>query len=155
MTIKIVEQDFDPWQEIQSYQNAANMMAGQYGATSVFVGTMRDFNECDDVKGMTLEHYPGMTEKQLGQILAEAQQRWPIIETLVMHRVGVLYPNEPIVLVAVWTSHRGDAFDACRYIMEALKSRAPFWKKEMLTSDQERWVLKNTDGYKRANLPAE
>ncbi len=148
--IKIVEGVFDPWHEIQSYQNAAIAMVGQFGATSIFIGTMRDFNEGDGVKGMTLEHYPGMTERQLGKIIAEAGQQWPIIDTLVVHRVGDIFPNEPIVLVAIWTSHRGDAYDANRYIMEALKSRAPFWKKELLTSAQERWVLKNTDGYKVA-----
>jgi molybdopterin synthase catalytic subunit len=149
MTIKIVEHAFDPWQEIQDYQNSMSSMAGQYGATSVFIGTMRDFNEGDAVKSMTLEYYPGMTEKQLGHILVEAHQLWSIIEMLVIHRVGTLFINEPIVLVAVWTAHRGDAFDACRYIMEALKARAPFWKKEVLLSDQERWLLKNTNGYIR------
>jgi molybdopterin synthase catalytic subunit len=109
---------------------------------------MRDFNEGDHVKGMNLEHYPGMTESQLEKIVAEAQTRWPIIDSLLIHRVGDIFPNEPIVLVAIWSSHRGDAYDANRYIMEALKSRAPFWKKEVLTSELERWVLKNTDGYK-------
>jgi molybdopterin synthase catalytic subunit len=146
--IKIYQEAFDPWQEIQTHQKAATDIAGEFGATSVFIGTLRDFNETETVKGMTLEHYPGMTEKQLGNIIAEARQKWPVLETLVIHRVGDILPNDPIVVVAVWTSHRGDAFDACRYIMEALKSRAPFWKKELLLSDQQRWVLKNTDGYK-------
>jgi len=150
VTIKIYAELFDPWHEIQAYQNSVKHMAGQFGATNIFIGTMRDFNEGDNVKGMSLEHYPGMTEKQLKKIIAEAGQQWPVIDTLVIHRVGDILPNEPIVLVAVWTSHRGDAFDACRYIMEALKSRAPFWKKELLQSEQERWVLKNTDGYKIA-----
>ena len=122
-------------------------MAGKFGATSVFIGTMRDFNQGDDVKGLTLEHYPGMTEKQLEKIVAEALQQWPVIDVLVVHRVGTIRPNEPIVLVSVWTSHRGDAFDASRYILEALKSRAPFWKKERLKSQAERWLVKNTDGY--------
>lgn len=149
MTVKICAEGFDPWHEVQAYQNAAQHMAGKFGATSIFIGTMRDFNEGDDVKAMNLEHYPGMTEKQLEKILAEAQQQWPIIDALVVHRVGDILPNEPIVLVAVWTSHRGDAFDASRYIMEALKSKAPFWKKEVLKSEDQRWVEKNTDGYKR------
>ena len=122
-------------------------MAGKFGATSVFIGTMRDFNQGDDVKGLTLEHYPGMTEKQLEKIVAEALQQWPVIDVLVVHRVGTIRPNEPIVLVSVWTSHRGDAFDASRYILEALKSRAPFWKKERLKSQAERWLVKNTSGY--------
>lgn len=147
MTIKICAEAFDPWQEIQSYQKSASAMVGKFGATSVFIGTMRDFNEGDAVKGMTLEHYPGMTEKQLEKIVAEALSRWSVIEALVVHRVGDILPNEPIVVVAVWTSHRGDAFDAGRYIMEALKSKAPFWKKELLKSEAERWVVKNTGGY--------
>lgn len=147
MTIKICAEAFDPWQEIQSYQKSASAMVGKFGATSVFIGTMRDFNEGDAVKGMTLEHYSGMTEKQLEKIVAEALSRWSVIEALVVHRVGDILPNEPIVVVAVWTSHRGDAFDASRYIMEALKSKAPFWKKELLKSEAERWVVKNTGGY--------
>ena len=147
MEIKIVAEPFDPWQEIQQFQNSAQAMQGKYGATSIFVGTMRDFNEGDDVKGMTLEHYPGMTEKQLGNVIVEAMQKWQVIDVLVVHRVGDLFPDDPIVLVAVWSSHRGDAFDTSRYIMEALKSKAPFWKKEILLSDTERWVDKNSDGY--------
>jgi len=149
MAIKVCPAAFDPWHELQTYQNSAKDMAGKFGATSIFIGTMRDFNEGDDVKGMTLEHYPGMTEKQLEKIVAEARQLWPLLDVLVVHRVGNILPNEPIVLVAVWTSHRGDAFDASRYIMEALKSKAPFWKKELLKSQDERWVVKNTDGYKQ------
>ncbi|MFA6163208.1 MAG: molybdenum cofactor biosynthesis protein MoaE [Methylobacter sp.] len=149
MTIKVSPAAFDPWHEFQVYQNSAKDVAGKFGATSIFIGTMRDFNEGDDVKGMTLEHYPGMTEKQLEKIVAEAWQLWPILDVLVVHRVGNILPNEPIVLVAVWTSHRGDAFDASRYIMEELKSKAPFWKKELLKSQDERWVVKNTDGYKQ------
>lgn len=147
MRITICPDLFDPWQELQTYQKSALDMAGKFGATSIFIGTLRDFNEGDDVKGMTLEHYPGMTEKQLEKIVAEALQQWPVIDALVMHRVGDILPNEPIVLVAVWTAHRGAAFEASRYIMEALKSRAPFWKKERLTSQAERWLVKNTDGY--------
>ena len=152
MTIKIIAELFDPWQEIQSYQNSASAMMGKFGATSIFIGTMRDFNDNADVKGMTLEHYPGMTEKQLEKIVAEAQQHWQVIDTLVVHRVGDILPNEPIVLVAVWTAHRGDAFDASRYIMEALKTKAPFWKKERLITEEERWVAENTDGYERKAL---
>lgn len=147
MGVKICADIFDPWQEVQEYQNSANEMAGKFGATSIFIGTMRDFNEGNTVKGMTLEHYPGMTEKHLEKIIAQAQQQWQILDALVVHRTGNILPNEPIVLVAVWTSHRGDAYDANRYIMEALKSTAPFWKKEFLNSDDERWLVKNSDGY--------
>lgn len=149
MTVKVCKGLFDPWNEARLYQESSVRMAGKFGATSVFVGTMRDFNEGDDVLGMFLEHYPGMTEKELEKIIDEASRRWQIIDALVVHRVGEIRPNEPIVLVSVWTAHRGDAFDASRYIMEALKSKAPFWKKELLKSEQERWVAGNTDGYKK------
>ncbi len=147
MTVKIVEAAFDPWQALPAYQQSVSTLAGKFGATSVFVGTLRDFNEGDEINGMHLEHYPGMTEKQLEKIIANAQQQWRLLDVLVVHRVGAILPNEPIVLVAVWSSHRGDAFDASRFIMEALKSQAPFWKKEYLVKGGERWVLKNTDGY--------
>lgn len=148
MAIKITTEDFNPWQEVQDYQAAANM-AGKFGATCVFIGTMRDFNEGDEVQGMTLEHYPGMTEKQLASILDEACTEWAVLDILVIHKVGDIFPNQPIVLVAVWTTHRGDAFDACRYIMEALKSKAPFWKKELLSTEKSRWVDNNSDGYQK------
>ncbi len=147
MKIKITKESFDPWHEIKQYQSSPGLKQGAYGATSVFVGTMRDFNEGDEVKAMKLEHYPGMTEEQLDIIVNEAMMKWHIIDALVMHRVGNVFPNDPIVLVAVWSSHRGDAFDGSRYIMEALKSKAPFWKKEILITDTERWVESNSDGY--------
>jgi molybdopterin synthase catalytic subunit len=149
MAIKICSAPFDPWQEMTLFQDECSHLAGKYGATNVFVGTMRDFNEGDDVSSMVLEHYPGMTENQLGLITEQAAQQWPLLDTLLVHRVGVIVPNDPIVLVAVWTSHRGDAFDAGRFIMEALKTQAPFWKKEVLKTGQQRWVEKNTDGYLR------
>ena len=148
MTIKISAEVFDPYQEIQAYQNARLAHTGAVGATSIFIGTMRDFNEGVAVKGMTLEYYPGMTENQLEKIISEAQQQWRFIDSLVIHRVGDILPNESIVLVAVWSTHRGDAFDASRYMMEALKSKAPFWKKELLVTENERWVEHNTNGYK-------
>lgn len=154
MGVIVTDQGFDPWQELQAYQHAAAPLCGQVGATSIFIGTMRDFNDGNGVQAMTLEHYPGMTEKQLVAIVAEAGRQWQVLDALVIHRVGELLPNDPIVLVAVWTTHRGDAFDACRYIMEALKSRAPFWKKERLLSADSRWVQSNTDGYHAADKPA-
>ncbi|MCW8917826.1 MAG: molybdenum cofactor biosynthesis protein MoaE [Gammaproteobacteria bacterium] len=120
---------------------------GKVGAAATFVGTMRDFNEGDEVRGMTLEHYPGMTERELQRILDEAGGRWTLLDVLLHHRVGELSPQEPIVLVAVWSAHRKEAFEACRHIMEALKSRAPFWKKEQLDGGHHRWVEKNSDGY--------
>ena len=147
MTIKITAEAFNPYQEIQAYQQEKTDKCGAIGATSIFIGTMRDFNDGDTVKGMTLEYYPGMTEKQLELCIIEAQQQWPIIDSLVIHRVGDILPADTIVLVAVWSSHRGDAFDASRYIMEALKSKVPFWKKELLATENERWVTHNTNGY--------
>jgi len=107
---------------------------------------MRDFNENETVRHMFLDHYPGMTERQLEKIVEEARTRWRFLDALVIHRVGEILPDQPIVLVAVWSSHRGAAFDACRYIMEELKSRVPFWKKETL-EEGERWVEKNSSGY--------
>lgn len=137
----------EPWQALQQFQSEiADNMQGQYGATAVFVGTMRDFNEGDNVANMFLEHYPGMTERHLENICLKSTEKYALLETLIIHRVGDIKPNEPIVLVAVWTEHRKQAFAACREIMEDLKSKAPFWKKEQLKEGQERWVEKNTKG---------
>jgi molybdopterin synthase catalytic subunit len=146
--VKICSAAFNPWQEIQAYQ-ATLATSAKFGATSIFIGTMRDYNEGDAVQSMTLDYYPGMTEKQLEKILTDAEQRWRIINAYIVHRVGEIRPDDAIVLVAVWSSHRGDAFDASRFIMEALKSTAPFWKKELLEAGQTRWVEKNTDGYQK------
>jgi len=145
--IKIVPSEFEPFAEVQAYQKKQQALLGKYGATNIFVGTMRDFNEGDLVKGMTLEHYPGMTEKQLAVVVQEAEQQWALLDSLVIHRVGDVFPDDVLVLVAVWSVHRGDAFDASRFIMEALKSKVPFWKKEILADDESRWVAKNTEGY--------
>ncbi len=145
--IQIVHDPFNPWQMLEEFQTRQMAMRGKFGATSLFVGTMRDFNEGDSVMAMTLEHYPGMTEKQLQMIVDQASEQWAVLNTLIVHRVGEIQPDQPIVLVAVWSEHRGDAFDASRFIMEALKNQAPFWKKERLRSGNERWVEKNTDGY--------
>ncbi len=145
MNVRITAQPFDPWAEVQARQAARPQQAGKFGATAVFVGTMRDFNEGDEVRGMFLEHYPGMTERYLETISAEAGTRWDLVDTLIVHRVGELHPAEPIVLVAVWSAHRKDAFEASRWLMEELKSRAPFWKKEQLP-ESSRWVEHNTTG---------
>lgn len=147
MTIKLYSQAFNPWREIEAYQTLPPELSGKHGATSVFVGTMRDFNQGDSIQTMYLEHYPGMTEKQLQRIVEQAERQWSLLDTLVLHRVGLVVPDDTLVLVATWASHRGDAFDACRFIMEGLKSRAPFWKKETLASGLTRWVEKNSDGY--------
>lgn len=146
MAVRLFETPFNPWEVLQSYQQS-KFKSGEFGATATFVGTMRDFNEGDEVRAMALEHYPGMTETQLQRIIDDAQQQWPLQEVLIGHRVGNIVPGEPIVLVAVWSAHRAAAFDACRSLMEALKSSAPFWKKETLQDNSHRWVSKNTDGY--------
>jgi len=145
MKIELRDQVFDPYAELTAYQTAMERH-GQYGATACFVGSMRDFNDGERIEGMNLEYYPGMAEKHLREICDKASQRWALLDALVIHRVGRIRIGESIVLVAVWSAHRGDAFDACRFIMEDLKHSAPFWKKEQL-HDHERWVEKNTDGY--------
>ena len=145
MQIRIVKAGFDPGRELADHQ-ATTLRRGEYGANAVFIGSMRDFNEGSQVHSMTLEYYPGMTEKHIEQICHTAAQRWSLQDVLVIHRVGDICPGDPIVLVSVWSAHRGDAFDACRFIMEDLKHTAPFWKKESLDSG-ERWVDQNTDGY--------
>lgn len=147
MHIEIISQAFDPYARLQDYQTSLTTTARQFGATNVFIGTMRDFNQGDAVQQMELEHYPGMTEKELERIAGEAEKKWHVLDGLIIHRIGVITPADSIVLVAIWSEHRLDAFEACRYIMEALKSRAPFWKKETLASS-ERWLDKNTTGYK-------
>ncbi|OXY82805.1 molybdopterin synthase catalytic subunit MoaE [Oceanimonas doudoroffii] len=111
----------------------------QTGAVVTFVGKVRDMNQGDAVSGMTLEHYPGMTEHALEQIVAEANDRWPLLECRVIHRVGALALGDQIVFVGVASQHREAAFAACHFIMDYLKTKAPFWKKER-TAEGERWV---------------
>ena len=143
--VEVREAAFDPWQMLSQWQatQAANTRSG---STAVFVGTMRDFNVGDDVTGMFLEHYPGMTQRQLTELTQQAMEKWSLDAALVVHRVGELTPAEPIVLVAVWSAHRAAAFAACREIMETLKHAAPFWKRETLADGSVRWVEKNTQG---------
>ena len=135
MSVRVQEADFDVGAEL------AALRAGdaRVGALASFVGLVRDSNDGSSVSGMTLEHYPGMTEKALAAIVAEARGRWAIYDALVIHRVGPLQPCDQIVLVAVTSGHRGEAFAACEFIMDYLKTRAPFWKKEA-TPDGGRWV---------------
>ena len=135
MAVRIQHGDFDAGAEI------ARLRAGdaRVGAVASFIGVVRDVNEGAAVAGMTLEHYPGMTEKAIARIIDEARGRWQLYEALVIHRIGTLAPLDQIVLVAVTSAHRGDAFAACEFIMDYLKTRAPFWKKEK-TPDGARWV---------------
>lgn len=135
MAIKIQTMDFDVGQEIA--QLRANRP--EIGAVVSFIGLVRDINDGSKVATMELEHYPGMTEKALLEIEQQAKQRWPLLESLIIHRVGPLLPLDQIVLVAVAASHRGEAFAACEFMMDYLKTRAPFWKKEQ-TPQGERWV---------------
>ena len=135
MVVRIQTEDFDLGRELE------RMRAGnaKIGAVASFVGLVRDVNEATEVRTMTLEHYPGMTEKALAQIIDEARARWDIYDVLIIHRVGELKPGDQIVLAAVAGAHRGEAFAACEFIMDYLKTRAPFWKKEQ-TPAGERWV---------------
>jgi len=115
----------------------------QVGALVTFVGLMRDMNQGDRVDRMLLEHYPGMTEKALTAIAEEAGRRWDLQGIRVLHRVGELRPQDPIVLVAVTSTHRGEAFRACEFLIDYLKTRAPFWKKEV-TDQGGHWLDSRT-----------
>lgn len=143
MKVVVQKGTFDPWSEVSKYQND-NIGVGKHGASVTFVGSMRDFN--DGVEGLSqmyLDHYPGMTEKHIEKVIQDALDKWDVIDAMVVHRVGLISPNDAIVLVAVWSEHRSMGFDACRFIINDLKHRAPFWKKEANT-DGERWVEGNS-----------
>ena len=135
MGVRVQTGDFDPGVEMA----AMRLGNPKIGAIASFVGIVRDLNEGSDVAELTLEHYPGMTEKALEKIVADARARWDIYDALVVHRVGTLRPSDQIVLVVVASAHRGEAFQACEFLMDYLKTRAPFWKKEK-TPDGTRWV---------------
>ncbi|MGP1678276.1 MAG: molybdopterin synthase catalytic subunit MoaE [Burkholderiales bacterium] len=145
MSVRVQQADFDIGAEIAAFRHADPGI----GAIASFIGLVRDVNDGDAVLGMTLEHYPGMTEKALAGIVEEAKQRWDIIDALVIHRVGELKPLDQIVLVVVTGAHRGAAFAACEFIMDYLKTRAPFWKKER-TAQGTRWVEARTSDDKAA-----
>ena len=140
MPVRVQNEDFDAGAEI------ARLRGGdpKVGAVAAFIGVARDVNDGAAVATLSLEHYPGMTERALEGIVAEARTRWRLIDALVIHRVGALRPTDQIVLVAVTGEHRGDAFAACEFIMDYLKTRAPFWKKEA-TTEGERWVEARSD----------
>ena len=141
MTVRIQTADFDLSTEIAALRSGDL----EVGAIVSFVGTVRDMNEGSQVNSMELEHYAGMTEKALADIIVEAKSRWSIHEALVIHRIGKMLPGEQIVLVAVTGQHRGEAFSACEFIMDYLKTAAPFWKKEA-TPTGEHWVdARSTD----------
>jgi len=134
--IKIQKEDFDLSTEVAKLRTGHK----DIGAVVSFVGTVRDINEGDEVSVLELEHYPGMTEKALEKIRLEAHQRWKLESSLIIHRIGKMYPTDQIVLVAVSSRHRENAFYASHFIMDYLKTNAPFWKKETLPDGEERWV---------------
>ena len=135
MSVRVQQDDFDAGAEIAALR-AGNL---NVGAVAAFIGTVRDLNEGAGVSAMALEHYPGMTERALEDICAQARSRWNILDALVVHRYGDLAPGDQIVLAVVTSAHRGEAFAACEFIMDYLKTQAPFWKKER-TPHGERWV---------------
>ena len=142
MSVRIQTADFDVSAEIAALRRGNPKI----GAVASFIGVVRDVNEDQAVSGMALEHYPGMTEKAIEEIIGQARSRWNVLNVLVIHRVGQLRPMDQIVLVAVAGAHRGDAFAACEFIMDYLKTRAPFWKKEQAGTGA-RWVeARETDG---------
>lgn len=135
MSVRVQTSDFDLGVELAALRAADPRV----GAVASFVGLVRDRNDGQGVSEMTLEHYPGMTEKALEEIVKEAKARWDIFDVLVIHRVGPLRPTDQIVLVAVTSAHRGESFAACEFVMDYLKTRAPFWKREV-TPEGARWV---------------
>ncbi|PDH39872.1 MAG: molybdenum cofactor biosynthesis protein MoaE [OM182 bacterium MED-G24] len=141
MSVRVQESDFDVSDELKALRG----LSPRIGGIATFLGLVRDLNDNADVSGLFLEHYPGMTEKQILQILQEADQRWNVIGATVMHRIGQLSPLDQIVFVAVASEHRGDAFTACEFVIDYLKTRATFWKKET-TPEGDRWlVTRDTD----------
>jgi len=133
--VRVQTEDFDVGGELDALTRGRR----DVGAVASFVGLVRDANDGQAIEGMTLEHYPGMTEKALEEVCAQADSRWNLIDMIVVHRVGALVPGDRIVLVGVASAHRGEAFAACEFIMDYLKTRAPFWKREN-SPQGARWV---------------
>ncbi len=134
-TIRIQQVDFNVQEEVDFLRK----QSANIGAIATFTGLVRDSQDGQTLKALFLEHYPGMTEKSLENILVEAQRRWPLLDVTVLHRIGELKPGDQIVFVGVSSPHRGAAFAACEFIMDFLKTRAPFWKKCRL-ANSEHWV---------------
>lgn len=135
MSISIQEQDFDVASELATLRGSS----AKIGAMVSFVGLVRDFSKDAQIENIFLEHYPGMTEKALGKIIQEATERWNLLGTRVIHRIGALMPNDQIVLVATASLHRGEAFAGCEFIIDYLKTAAPFWKREQ-TGQGTQWL---------------
>jgi len=140
--IVVQTSDFDPGME---FERLRVRCAGRAGALVSFTGLVRDLNEGDAISQLTLEHYPGMTEKALVEIKAQACKRWDLLDAVIIHRVGPLQPNDRIVFVAAASAHRKDAFQACEFMIDTLKTDAPFWKQED-TSTGKRWVSGEENG---------
>lgn len=144
MKVAITKEPLDPYKEVVAYEREA-LPPGKHGGVVIFVGTMRDFNDGENVRSMSLDYYPGMTERHIERVCQEAMDEWDVMDTLVVHRVGEMVPTDPIVLVAVWSAHRKDSFDACRYIINYLKESAPFWKCEITVEGKKHWVEHNSE----------
>ncbi|WP_407275165.1 molybdopterin synthase catalytic subunit MoaE [Halothiobacillus sp. DCM-1] len=152
MKIVVQDADFDVNSELQ----ALRARCAHVGAVACFLGTVRDMNESRDVVALSLEHYPGMTERALQRVAEEAQRRWPVAGITIVHRIGELFPSDQIVLVAVASAHRQNALNACSFMMDYLKTHAPFWKKETDPSGATRWVdARESDEQARARWFAE
>ena len=138
----VIETALNPYIELANFE--ASLKKGSYGASCIFIGTARDFNLNEKVTSLNIEHYPGMTEKKLIEIASKATTQWNLVNTLIIHRVGDITAGDAIVLCATWSTHRQEAFESCRFLIEELKYKAPFWKKETLEDTSERWVSSNT-----------
>ena len=146
MDARVITEPLEPWKEIQEFLSAHAELRGKCGAMVVFVGTMRAQNEGETVQSMHLEHYPAMTQAHLEEIARQARDKFGLSAVLLRHRVGEIHPGDDIVLVAVWAEHRKAAYEGNRFLMEDLKSTAPFWKEETLAGGERRWVEENTPG---------
>ena len=142
--VEILQQPFDAFEKIKAYQ--AELASEKCGALSLFVGTMRDFKLDKKVHSIMLEHYPNMTQKYIVEQIAKMYQQYQINNIRIAHRIGIVYPKDTIVVVAVWAAHRRDAMTANHYLVEQLKSKAPFWKKEKFSDQSTHWVTANTPG---------
>ena len=142
--IEILDKAFDAFEKVKDY--SARLSIEKSGALSLFVGTMRDFNKNEAVQSMWLEHYPQMTQKYIAAQLDKVYGQYEINDIRIIHRIGEVYPGDTIVVVAVWAAHRGDAIAANHYLVEQLKSKAPFWKKEKRKDQSTHWVRTNTPG---------
>ena len=141
VNVEIVAGPFDPGERMRRQSSA--LAAGSWGALSSFVGVMRGHSEGRELASMELEHYPGMTERELEKLAGAAREKWSLVDVLLIHRVGLMTPGEAIVLVACWGEHRREALEATAHLIGELKHRAPFWKKEHFLDEGSRWVERN------------